>query len=202
MDNRILHNKQVEENKHLLNLKKLSNEIIMGRATEDTAMELDGEGTGNFEQLKDLICKECDKRDSRYAHLEDKYKKLEHQFSNQDQQKTWQRGADNQQATDQVPRRKTNPTKGKLPTNEAIAQEAFPKQHRPNKPKKIRKPRTSRRKQQRYKAKKRKQTYIALAKQIRSESMQCYWKEKTATEATTKKLISQFGFATDPTLST
>ena len=60
----------------------------------------------------------------------------------------------------------------------------------------------SRRKQQRYKAKKRKQTHIALTKQIRSESMQCSWQEKTAMEATTKKLISQFGFTADPTLST
>ena len=50
-------------------------------------MELDGEGTVNFEQLKDLICKECDKRDCHYTHLDDKYKKLEHQVSNQDQQK-------------------------------------------------------------------------------------------------------------------
>ena len=121
------YNKQVEENKHLLNLKKLSNEIIMGGATEDTAMEFHGEGAVNFEQLKDLIRNECDKRDRRYAHLEDQYKKLEHQVSNQDQQKkAWQRGADNQQATDQAPRRKTNPTKGKPRTNEAIAQEAFP----------------------------------------------------------------------------
>ena len=59
----------------------------MGRATEDTAMELDGEGAANFEQLKDLIRKECDKWDCCYAHLEDKYKKLEHQVTNQDQQK-------------------------------------------------------------------------------------------------------------------
>ena len=60
----------------------------MGQAMEDTAMELDGEGTTNFEQLKDLIRKECDKWDRRYAHLEDKYKKLEHQVTSQDQQKT------------------------------------------------------------------------------------------------------------------
>ena len=59
----------------------------MGRAMEDTAMELDGEGAANFEQLKDLIRKECDKQDRCYAHLEDKYKKLEHQVTNQDQQK-------------------------------------------------------------------------------------------------------------------
>ena len=77
-----------------------------------------------------------------------------------------------------------------------------PKQHRSNKPMKIRKPRTSHQKQQWYKVKKRKQTSIALAKQIRSESTQCSWQEKTTTEATTKKLISQFGFVTDPTLST
>ena len=81
------YNKHFEENKRLLNLKKLSNEIIMGRATEDIAMELDGEGAANFEQHKNLIRKECDKRDSHYAHLKDKYKKLEHQVTNHDQQK-------------------------------------------------------------------------------------------------------------------
>ena len=81
------YNEQVEENKRLLNLKKISNEIIMGRATEDTVMELNGEGTANFEQLKHLIHKECAKQDCHYAHLEDKYKKLEHQVTNQDQPK-------------------------------------------------------------------------------------------------------------------
>ena len=49
------YNKQVEENKWLLNLKKLSNEIILGKSTEDTAMELDGEGATNYKQLKDQI---------------------------------------------------------------------------------------------------------------------------------------------------
>ena len=97
----------------------------MGWAAEDTVMELDREGAVNFKQLKDLIRKECDKRDHCYAHLEDKYKKLEHQVTNQDQQKTWQRGADNQQATDQAPQRKTNPTKGKPQINKATAQEAY-----------------------------------------------------------------------------
>ena len=99
------YNKQFEENKRLLNLKKLSNEIIMGWAMEDTTMELDSEGAANFEQLKDLIHKECDKWDHRYAHLEDKYKKLEHKVTNHDQQKNMacQRGAGNQQAMDQAP---------------------------------------------------------------------------------------------------
>ena len=76
------YDKQVDENKHLLNVKKLSNEIIMGKTTEDTAMELDGEGAANFEQLQDLIQKECDKRDRKYARLEDKCNKLEQQVKN------------------------------------------------------------------------------------------------------------------------
>ena len=59
----------------------------MGWPMEDTVMELDREGAVNFEQLKDLIHKECDKLDCRYAHLEEKYKKLEHQVTHHDQQK-------------------------------------------------------------------------------------------------------------------
>ena len=43
----------------------------MGKSTEETAMELDGEGATNFEQLQDLIWKECDKRDRKYARLEE-----------------------------------------------------------------------------------------------------------------------------------
>ena len=61
------YDKQVEENKRILNHKNLSNEIILGKSTEDTAMELDGEGATNYEQLKDLIQKECDKRDRKCA---------------------------------------------------------------------------------------------------------------------------------------
>ena len=85
--------KQVEENKRLLNVKKLSNEIIMGKTTEDTAMELDGEGAANFEQLQDLIRKECDKRDRKYARLEDKCNKLQQQVTQNNHQKNMpQRG--------------------------------------------------------------------------------------------------------------
>ena len=54
----------------------------MGKTTEDTAMELDGEGAANFEQLQDLIRKECNKRDRKYARLEDKCNKLEQQVKN------------------------------------------------------------------------------------------------------------------------
>ena len=65
----------------------------MGKSTEDTAMELDGEGAANFEQLQDLIRKECNKHDRKYARLEDKYNKLEQQVTQKDQQKNMtQRG--------------------------------------------------------------------------------------------------------------
>ena len=69
------------------------------------------------------------------------------------------------------------------------------------KPTKPRKPRTSRRKKQRFQAKKYKQTSIAITKQISSESTQLSWQEKPAKEATAKKLIAQFGFVHDPTIS-
>ena len=73
-------------------LKKLSNEIMMGKSTEDTAMELDGEGAANFEQLQDLIRKECDKRDCIYLRLEEKCNKLEQQVTKKDQKNMSQRG--------------------------------------------------------------------------------------------------------------
>ena len=76
------YDKQVDKNKRLLNVKKLSNEIIMGKTTEDTAMELDGEGAADFEQLQDLNRKECDKHGRKYAQLEDKCNKFEQQVKN------------------------------------------------------------------------------------------------------------------------
>ena len=118
------YDKQVDENKRLLNVKKLSNEIIMGKTTEDTAMELDREGAADFEQLHDLIQKECDKRDRKYAQLEDKCNKLEQQVKNP--QKTCQRGAALQITKNPAPRRKTKQIKGTLQNNKGVAQKAFP----------------------------------------------------------------------------
>ena len=68
--------KRIEENNKEIALKKLSNEIILGKTTENTAMELDAEGGASFEQLQELIKKECDKRDKKYRSLEQKYNKL------------------------------------------------------------------------------------------------------------------------------
>ena len=81
------YNKQVDQYKGLLNLKKISNEIILGKSTEDTTMELDGEGATNCEQLKNLIREECDRWDRKYAQTEDRYNKLERQVTHRDQQK-------------------------------------------------------------------------------------------------------------------
>ena len=64
--------KQIEENNRDIALKKLYNEIILGKTTESTAMELDAEGGASFEQLQELIKKECDKQDKHYCSLEQK----------------------------------------------------------------------------------------------------------------------------------
>ena len=60
--------KQIDENNRDIVLKKLSNEIILRKTMESTAMELDAEGGASFEQLQDLIKKECDKRDKTTIH--------------------------------------------------------------------------------------------------------------------------------------
>ena len=64
--------KQIKENNREIILKKLSTEIILGKMTESTAMELDAEGGASFKQLQDIIKKECDKRDKQYQSLEQK----------------------------------------------------------------------------------------------------------------------------------
>ena len=78
--------KQIDENNRNIVSKKLSNEIILGKTTKSTAMELDAEGGTSFEQLQDLIKKECDKRDKNYRLFEQKYNKLQESFE-QSQQK-------------------------------------------------------------------------------------------------------------------
>ena len=76
--------KQIDENNRDIVLKKLSNEIILGKTTESTAMELDA-------LLQDLIKKECDKQDKNYHSLEQKYNKLQESFE-QSQKKSKMRG--------------------------------------------------------------------------------------------------------------
>ena len=79
--------KQIEENNKEIALKKLSNEIILGKSTETTAMELDAEGGASIKQLQELIKKECNKRDKKYQSLEQKYNKLQESVEHSQQQK-------------------------------------------------------------------------------------------------------------------
>ena len=138
------YDKQVDENKRLLNVKKLSNEIIMGKTTEDTVMELDGEGAADFEQLQDLIRKECDKCDRKYAKLEDKGNKLEQQVKNP--QKTCQRGAALQITKNPAPQEKQIKSKEHSKTTTESLKKHSRQQLWSQKQAKPRKPRTSRRK--------------------------------------------------------
>ena len=194
--------KQVDENKRLRNVKKLSNEIIMGKTTEDTAMELDGEGSANFDQLQDLIRKECDKHDRKYARLEDKCKKLEQQVTQKNPPKNMSQrgrspsheepGASKKNKSNQrnaMKQQRTHSKRAAVNNSGATNRRNSESQDKP--PKK-----------QRFRAKKRKQTSITVTKQIKSESAQLLRQEKTTKESTAKKLIAQFRFAGDPTLST
>ena len=111
---------QIDENNKEIVLKKLSTEIIMGKTTEDTAMELDAEGGASFEQLQDLIKKECDKRDKKYRSLEQKYNKLQDSFENSQPQKNLhtrgQRGASNKKKLPTVSRRPVPNQRGRPTT--------------------------------------------------------------------------------------
>ena len=102
------YDKQVEENKRILNMKKLSNEIIMGKSTKDTAMELDGEGAANFEQLQDLIRKECTKCDRKYSRHEEKCNKLEQQVTKKEKNMSQRGQPSNNEGTGASKKTKSN----------------------------------------------------------------------------------------------
>ena len=138
------YDKQVDENKHLLNVKKLSNEITMGKTTEDTAMELDGEGAANFEQLQDLIRKECDKRDHKYAQLEDKCNKLEQQVKNPQKNMPKRGRSPNHEEPGASKKNKSNQRNTQKTTKESLKKHSRQQLWR-KKPTKPRKPWTSRR---------------------------------------------------------
>ena len=109
--------KQIEENNIEIALKKLSNEIILGKTTENTAMELDAEGGASFEQLQELIRKECDKRDKKYRSLEQKYNKLQESVEHSQQQKNMPmrgpRGASNKKKSQPSNQRKAANERGR-----------------------------------------------------------------------------------------
>lgn len=69
--------KQREANTKSIQMKKLIAEMVDGKSTEDAAMELDTEQAVEPELLKELIWKECDKRDSNYKKLQNQYNQLQ-----------------------------------------------------------------------------------------------------------------------------
>ena len=109
--------KQIEENNKEIALKKLSNEIILGKTTENTAMELDAKGGASFEQLQELIRKECDKRDKKYRSLVQKYNKLQESIEHSQQQKNMPmrgpRGASNKKKSQPSNQRRTASQRGR-----------------------------------------------------------------------------------------
>ena len=108
--------KQSEENNRDIILKKLSNDIILGKAMESTAMELDAEGGASFKQLQELIKKECDKCDKNYRSLEHKYNKLQESLK-QSQPKIstprGQGGESNKKKSSPTTVRKAQPQRGR-----------------------------------------------------------------------------------------
>ena len=80
-------------------------------------MELDAEGGASFEQLQELIRKECDKRDKKYRSLEQKYNKLQESVDQAQQQKNMPmrgpRGASNKKKSQPSNQRRTANHRGR-----------------------------------------------------------------------------------------
>ena len=123
--------KQIEENNKEIVLKNLSTEIILGKTIEDTAMKLDAEGGTSFEQLQDLIKKECDKQDKKYRSLEQKYNKLQESFRNLQSQKNLQirgqRGSSNKKESPPRSRRMVPNQRGQSTTTKRRSQTECPR---------------------------------------------------------------------------
>ena len=78
-------------------------------------MELDAEGGASFEQLQELIKKECDKRDKNYRSLEHKYNKLQESLKQSQQKNSTPRGqggASNKKQSSPTTARKAQPQRG------------------------------------------------------------------------------------------
>ena len=193
-------NKQVDKNKRLLIVKKLSNEIIMGKTTEDTAMELDGEGAANFEQLQDLIRKECDKRDRKYARLEDKCNMLEQKVKNPKKNMPKRGRSPNHEEPGASKKNKSNqqiaPTKQRSRSKSAPANKPGAK-NRQN----PESPGQAGEKNSDSKQKSKKKPPPPSQNKSHPNPPNYSGKKKPPKKQQRKKLIAQFGFVGDPTIS-
>ena len=128
----VSYEKQIEENNIDIILIKLSNDIILGKATESTAMELDAEGGASFEQLQELIKKECDKRDKNYCSLEHKYNKLEESLKKSQQKNSTPRGqggVSNKKKSSPSTARKAQPRRGRSASKRRTQQQGSRQPH-------------------------------------------------------------------------
>ena len=91
---------QHESNKKEIALKKVITEVIEGKVTEETAMEIETETSADMVQLQTLIQKECDKRDKKYKDLEQKYSNLQRDIKSM-QSKNGQQGGSPSAPTNQ-----------------------------------------------------------------------------------------------------
>ena len=124
--------KQIQENNRDIILKKLSNDIILGKATESTAMELDTEGGASFEQLQELIKKECDKRDKKYHSLEHKFNKLQESLQQSQEKALIQRGqggVSNKKKSSPSTARKAQPQRGRSTSKHRTQQQGSRQPH-------------------------------------------------------------------------
>ena len=185
--------KQIDENNRDIVLKKLSNEIILRKAMESTAMELDAEGGASFEQLQDLIKKECDKRDKNYRSLEQKYNKLQESFEQSQQQKL-----ENEGPRRRLKQKETIPNYSlkDTTTTRAIHLKASNANTRPSTTQPIK--RKSRRYQQRRLKRKRQKLCEAQAFTITTEEKVFLHRSEQVATTVTNKIKQQFGFVADP----
>ena len=181
--------KQIEENNKEIALTKLSNEIILGKTTENTAMELDAEGGASFKQLQELIRKECNKRDKKYRSLEQKYSKLQELVEHSQQQKNMPmrgtRGASNKNETATI-----TPTNDGQPTRSLHFATMPSTTYRPK--------RKSRRYQQRHHKRQLGKAKKEQALKIATEEMAYQLRSEQVTTTIENKSKQQFGFVADP----
>ena len=185
---------QVDENNKEIILKQLSTEIIMGKTTEDTAMELDGEGGASFEQLQDLIKKECDKRDKKYRSLEQKYNKLQDSFNSKQSEKNTNEGPTRRLEQKEITNRKSSTgPKPTWPPNNNKTGTTYGSSTIPS-----RTARKSRRYQQRHYKRQSHKIQREQAITIAAEEKAFYHRLVQVTTTITNKIKQQFGFVADP----
>ena len=105
---------QIDENNKEIALKKLSNEIIFGKTTETTAMELDAEGGASFEQLQELIRKNAINGTRNIDSWRINTTNFKNRLNIRNRKKTCQRGA---QRAPQTKRNRINKTNKRHPPN-------------------------------------------------------------------------------------